>query len=1152
MLERRCFVCLLVFAAGSFAQPTISTGSIEGTITDPTGLPIAAAHVTITGKETGQIIHTTTTSTGTYSSGALIPGDYLVGVEAPGFRTLDLQETVQVGVTTSGSGQLELGSTSEVVLIQANAVTIEPAQAIVQGVMTSQQIDNLPINGRNFLDLAQLEPGIQMQDGVNFDPTKIGYSSISFGGRFGRTARISVDGVDVSDETVGTTTGDIPSSGIQEFQLSQSNLDLSNDLTSSGAVNVVTHSGSNAYHGEAYYYIRDSLWGAALPHPVGLPAPYQRNQFGGRFGGKIIEDKLFFFADYEGTKQDLFAPVQYPDPFSAFSGGYNSPFRENLPMARLDWQVTSNLRLFYRFNYYNTLAEGTYYPSSFQVYRSKSYSRSHVVGADFNTGKFTHTIRFQQLKFQNNIGDGVIGSGLPLANFGLGVNITNGPITGPNFLAPQTTIQLNRQIKYDGSRPLHDHILRYGVNYNYIVVGGFASLVGLAPTVFSNISPGDMASAATGPYPGGAGNPLNYPVELVLVGNGQGYSTENPGLGFPAGRLGPDNRFAFYVGDTWRVRKNFTLIYGVRYVRDTGRTDSDLPGFPQLDALIPGTGGRVHQPNANLAPQVGVAWDPAGTGKTVVRAGAGLFYENVIFNNVLADRPLRLPQGAYNQHPYACYFGQAFPLTVGGGTTITAPSELCTETIGAAAAGLALFQQQYQALNPFNLNADNPNYVPTLLNSGSNINIGLFAPGYKTPRAVQMNVGVQRELAKGTVLTVDYVRNVTTHTLLGIDMNHVGDVRYFNKAAAQAAIAQTLTAFNATTIDQAIANGATMGDFANKGLTSPALAPPGVCQTSYGCAFPGINPAAPQILELQPVGRSVYNALDVKLRQDITTGWKTMKHANLQVAYSLSRFVNPGGTSPISPASSPAGNDQDFVLQAVDYNHPLGFMGPSLLDRTHQFSAGGFFDMPAGLRASTIMHFYSGLPLTPVVPNTNLPGEIFRTDFTGDGTVQDIMPGSNMGSFNRDYGVSGLTAAIDNYNKTIANQPTPAGQVLVNAGLFTVAQLQKLGGVAPPITPPPPGEVGVGGLRSVDLSLSWIHKFGERFQIEPRASFFNVFNFANFDLPPNVINGLLTGTAGSINGTTQANRITNRVGLGTGVFGLGAPRAIEFGIRLAF
>src|SRR4029077_6338890 len=119
-----------------------------------------------------------------------------------------------------------------VIEVQASGGQVNTVQPTVQGVLSAEQIENLPVNGRNFLDLAKLEPGVQSQDGQNFDPTKAGYSSISFGGRFGRTARIEVDGVDVSDETVGTTTTDIPASAIQEFQVSQSSLDMSTELTS--------------------------------------------------------------------------------------------------------------------------------------------------------------------------------------------------------------------------------------------------------------------------------------------------------------------------------------------------------------------------------------------------------------------------------------------------------------------------------------------------------------------------------------------------------------------------------------------------------------------------------------------------------------------------------------------------------------------------------------------------------------------------------------------------------------------------------------------------------------------------------------------------------------------------------------------------------
>jgi hypothetical protein len=187
------------------------------------------------------------------------------------------------------------------------------------------------------------------------------------------------------------------------------------------------------------------------------------------------------------------------------------------------------------------------------------------------------------------------------------------------------------------------------------------------------------------------------------------------------------------------------------------------------------------------------------------------------------------------------------------------------------------------------------------------------------------------------------------------------------------------------------------------------------------------------------------------------------------------------------------------------------------------------------------------------VPNSGAgAGEIFRTDFTGDGTVQDILPGTKMGSLNRGISFSDLSSVIQNYNQTVANQPTPAGQVLIANNLFTLSQLQALGAVAPTIPLPPQGQVGVGSLRAFDLKLSWIHRFTERIAIEPNIAFYNLFNFANFDLPPNLISGLLTGSAGSVNGTTPADRITNRVGVGTGVFALGAPRAIEFGMRISF
>ena len=1139
---------LLTLAVAAHAQSTISAGSIQGIVTDPASRAVVRAQVTIQSKDTGRAFKRITSSGGAYNSGALTSGDYLIRIEAKGFQTAELDINVHVGNTANGDVQLSIGRRSEVIKVEASAPTVNTQQTIVQGVLMPEQIDNLPVDGRNFLDLAQLEPGVQIQDGSNLDPTKVGYSSISFGGRFGRAPRISVDGVDISDETVGTTTTNVPANAIQEFQLSQSNLDLSTDLTSSGAVNVVTRAGSNTYHGEGFYSIRDGRWGADLPHPPGLSAPYQQQQFGFRLGGYLIKDDLFFFAAIQRTKKDSFIPVEYAAPFQNFSGGFQSPFRENAPLVRVDWQAVNSMHVFYRFSYFNALAESALFQQSLQPYKNRSYSRAHVLGADLTTGIFTHTLRFSYLKFSNDISDAVFGSGLPLADLGLSLFVTNGPATGPNPLAPQATLQDNKQIKYDAGLSLGKHLLRYGINYNEITVGGYASFLKLAPLVFTNLTQADSNIAARGPFSGGASNPLNYPVDSVLFSNGQGFATEKPGLGYPAGRVGPDDRFAAYVGDTWKIRRNISVNFGLRYVRDTARTDSDLPAIPELNAAIPGAGSRIRQPNLNLGPQAGIAWDPSGNGKTVLRMGAGMFFENVLYSFALFDRSLRLQTGAFSQTAGGCSFGQPLPISVVG--KIISPSAAdCSGIVGQAAAGLARFQQQFQAASPFDLSAPNPNYVGTELNRGLDVPLGMFSPDYKTPRSLQMNAGFQQEIHPGMVLGIDYVRNIATHTLLGIEQNHVGDVAYYNGVAARAAIDATLRQFGTTTIDQAIAKGASMADFAGNGLTSPGIDFGGVCPFSYGCAFAGINRLVPQVFLLEPVGRSAYNALDIKLTSNINTRLTFLEYVNLQASYSLSRFVNQGGSNPAKPQA----NDQDGIISAIDNNRPLAYTGPSLLDRTHQFSAGGFLVLPHGVNMSMMAHFYSGLAASLVVPNTGLgPGEIFRTDFTGDGTVADILPGTRIGSFNRDLSAAGLSSAISHYNSSVANQPTPAGEVLIKKGLFTLAQLQALGAVAPSIQAPPEGQVGLGGLRIFDLKLSWLRKLGERFELEPDISFYNLFNFSNFDLPPNLLSGLLTGTPGSLNGTTRANRITNRVGLGSGVFALGAPRSIEFGMRFRF
>jgi Carboxypeptidase regulatory-like domain len=1223
------FTVFLVSAVSStdrvLAQSTVATGSIQGSLTDPSGAVVQGAKITIINKDTGQALSVSSSSAGTYNSGALVPGNYSVRAQASGFKTVEEGVVVKVGVVSGINFSLQVGATNTVVEVAEQTVAVNTEQPSVQGVLNKDQIENLPVNGRNFLDLAQLEPGVQIQDGADFDPTKVGFSSISIGGRFGRTARIEVDGVDVSDETVGTTTENIPASAIEEFQISQSTLDLSNELTSSGAVNVTTRSGTNEFHGEGFGLFRDSVFSAPLPGP---PAPYQRNQDGGNFGGPILKDKLFFFADAEHTNQNLLAPVVPAAPFNVYTGSFNSPFRETDLDGRVDWQFWKNVRMFYRFSYFDSEAVATGGSVGFQPYKDKNYTRTHVVGADFTTrGGYTHSFRFEYLKFINNLGDSVLGTSLPFANYPISLNFASfGFFTGPNFLAPQQTIQTDRQLKYDGSKLLGAHILRYGVAYNALRGGGFADFSALTANISPIGSAGEISNAgnpAIGIFtcPNGitlANCPLNYPVDNVTLGNGLGCESEIPSFGEVCGGSPPDNRLGLYVGDSWKIRPNLTLTYGMRYSRDTGRTDSDLPSLPAVNAALPGLGNRVNQPNRNFGPQLGFAWDPRKDSKTVIRAGIGVFYENAIWNNSEFDRPERLATGAFLAIPSACFNAAAAGVPFPNGTTgylggnATAAGVICTSLIGAtlgsnagncsgmtSAQCIAAFQTSYQqASTAVGTQAPNPSYLPNLIATGSAIPLAALAPNYRTPYSVQMNAGIQRELRPGIVLSIDYLRNVNLHYLIGIDANHSGDARFFNKTYALDAISATNQVFgcgsgtnaaaincaiNSSTISPITGNpGASMVDYASFGLDSAAdlgvggCANPNGLNLGYPCAFTGINPNLGPAVFLFPVGRSVYNAMDVKLVDNVKSPFRGVKYLNFQFAYSLSRFTNCGGAFTTSEGTSPAAADQDFVNPTIDNNRPCGFSGPSALDRTHQFSFGGYADLPLHFRLGTIFHFDSPLASALAVPTTGLgAGEIFRTDFTGDGTVGDPLPGTKEGSFMRTVSVADLNNVLSNYNNTVAGNLTPAGQVLVADGLFTPQQLGvgnqnclnnpafpgsgindgALCAVAPSVPLAPQGEVGLTWLRTFDMSLTWVGTVNikeRKLSIEPSVSFYNLLNFANFNIPGNVLSGILTGGTGSVNGTTYSGADSVRIGVGTGVFSLGAPRTIEFGMKLTF
>ena len=404
---------------------SVNGGAIEGTITDSTGSIVPNASITVVGSDTNYTKNLKTDASGFYSLGPLNPGPYTVSVEAPGFEKLTVTTVVRTGTATSGNFRLVIGATTQTVEVSAGSLQVNTDQAGVSDVITGDQIKSLPVNGRNFLDLAQIEPGVILQSGESFDPTKAGYSAISTAGVSGRTTRILLDGQDITDENVGTTIFNVSQGAIGEFQLNRSTQDVSGDVTSTGQVLVATNSGTNTLHGEAFYNFQDhsALFARTA---AGIDAPFQRNQFGGSVGGTIIKNKLFFFGNAERIKQESPVSITMAPTFASIQAAHPSipsPYRETYSTARLDYDGRWGVHYFARANYDVNISSSNF-GAGYEIYNNRDNTPGLAGGADFNTGHFTHSFRGSYEKFHNLLIDGTAGNksvynGFPGLNFRL-------------------------------------------------------------------------------------------------------------------------------------------------------------------------------------------------------------------------------------------------------------------------------------------------------------------------------------------------------------------------------------------------------------------------------------------------------------------------------------------------------------------------------------------------------------------------------------------------------------------------------------------------------------------------------------------------------------------------------------------------------------
>jgi hypothetical protein len=1160
------FGLVLTFAPATDLRAQRLSGSATITVLDPSGAAIPAARATVTSKDRGISLESTSGANGVAVFPDLAPGDYNIAVQHDGFKTASTVLSVRVGVNSSLVMNMELGAITTEVMVQAEAVTVDTTKSTVQGVVTANMIDALPLNGRNFLDLAQLAPGVQIVDGGLFDPTKNQMTGVSVGGRSGRSTRIQVDGVDITDETVGTTVMNLTNESVQEFGIQQSSLDVSTDLTSSGAVNILTKSGTNTFHGSGFGYFRRSEFAAnnapiicdsaslaaGLCDSLDTPKPpFSRDNYGGRIGGPIFKNKLFFEAEYEKLQQ-VGANTTQVGPFPQFTGSFGVPVNEHMGGGRVDFNLTSKMKLFYRFNHDDNIGVTGFGGVGLSAFGNSNSANSHVGGWDYATGSWVHSVRFSFLKFINGIVDANALAGTPILPVQVNVTGLGGFVIGPNANAPQNTYQQNRQTKYDASWVKGHHSIQFGVEYNRVDEAGFASFFGLGPRVAARFSSGVAAVPFNAD---GAADPLNYSVNSIFLGNGLGAGSEKSALGFPHGGF-INNRFGVYVHDTWRMTRNFTLNGGLRYDFDDGLSNADLVRAPLIGTFDPELGGKPRNDKARFAPQLGFAWDVAGNGKTVLRGGGGIYYETNIFNNLLFDRAENLPPGLGNDTPNPTT-QLPFVIDPRDGSQLFNFSTQCTglvnnDCFGAAIGNVIPFALQAQSLLQAASADLASNWPPPGTGPKFNNDLGAFGgvniidPHYTSPYGAQINFGVQREIRPGLVLNVDYVMNRGVHFGMLQDRNRVGAANTFNLAAGQAAMDATFAGFgcaagsNAANVDCAIAAGAVIDDFANNGL--------GAGSGVDGFAFGGTNRNFRQMTVIEPVGLSRYQGLQFLLTGKLGT-WGPFKNASTNVTYALSSFK----TSSL---------DQDFLDNAVTNDNPTAFYGPSNLDRRHQVGVSLLTELPLHFRFSTTTQIKTNEPSSMYLPTGNGAVDIFENDLNGDGSVLnttggDPIPGTGRGAYGRTVHAGDLNQVLGNFNSNVAGTLTPAGQVLVNNGLFTKDQLTALGGVVESVplafTP-----VNNPNFFTTDIRLSWRLSIKDRLSIEPTAEAFNIFNRDNRIGQSSIGRGgntgfdpILSGGSGSINGTVGP-LAPLRVGSGSGSFSSGTPRAFQFGIRVSF
>jgi hypothetical protein len=889
------------------------TGSIEGTVSDPQGAVVSGATVTINGVGTGFSRSAKTDDAGHYKFVQLQPGQYQINVAATNFKkTVVANIKVEVGSNVPLDVRVEPGGASEIVTVTAGGeAQLDRTDHTVSGVVGRVQIENMPLNGRNFLDLANLA-GAQTVDGASFDPTKANYTGVSIGGQAGRSTQITVDGGSVVDNIVGTTVQNFSQEIVQEFQVGLSNFDLSTGATATGSVNVISRSGSNQFHGNGYSYWRDDRWSAfpslnRLDAVHGIPPevrtdtiPFDRQQFGGTISGPIRKDKLFFFGNAEYNNQDSVAIHVLSPTIVGFNGFTGNLFNELLVTGKVDWTVSDKMTMFGRYSHDGNDQQAPFPPGSgilpkdstsgiFQSNDQLDINRSDgfVIGLTRSLRPtLTNDFRYNYNNFHNRIDP--VTPGVPEIRV---INPDQNWKSGTNYITPQVTNQIRNQVKDDLSWNRGAHTFRVGGDWERTTIDG----------LFDFAKPSRIR--LYGPFFTGGGplvtenDFLNSPVRDISLGVGSGV------LPFNTKGKTVNHRLQFYGTDSWKITHNFTFNYGVAYRVDTNLWNHDQ-GHPNLIAPLFGKGTSASpRDNNNIAPRVGFAWDVSGNGRTVIRGGFGIYYDTTIDNLRLFERADLGPPGS---ELFLVGSDIKSSLLPGGNGRWDSTSPTSSDFIRLR--DLLLLAPRVRTdveSRAFNCT------LPTSVECFHAASGPLFSTEFQIPYSLQYSIGIQKELPGKMLFQADFNYRKGVHEVLVYDAN-------FNDS-----------------VDK-------------NGNPTPTV-------SSIDFSVPYADSSA----------FSVYKGLLVRLNRRFSNGFQ------FTGSYTLSRFESFGGDA--LGLGSVISNKNDFRKEfgpgGLDQTHRLGLSMLWELPYNKDSSSRFKKTVLGGWTVAVISAFSSGLPFSAILPD---------------------------------------------------------------------------------------------------------------------------------------------------------------------------------------